>query len=95
MRIHHIVAQKSYKAVPARFALLCVGIDVNNPMNLVAIKEKVHWFMHTDTYYLWINGLICTSYYSADDNYESRLANVSMTLATIKAIIMGIDNAIV
>ena len=49
--------------------------------------------MHTDTYYLWINGLICTSYYNADDTYESRLTNVSMTLTAIKVIIKGIDNA--
>ncbi|WP_347496316.1 AHH domain-containing protein [Ruminococcus flavefaciens] len=53
--LHHIVARTSMKAALARSILFKVGIPINSTENLVSIKEFVHWYMHTDVYYAWVN----------------------------------------
>ena len=93
--LHHIVAQSSYKAVPARAVLLSVGIPINSDENLVRIKDYVHWFMHTSVYYSWVNSLICSSYVFSSSSNNGQLINVRMTLAFIKSTITTIDKSII
>lgn len=93
--LHHIVAQGSRKSVPARAVLLSVGIPIDSDLNLIRIKEYVHWFMHTDVYYGWVNSLMISSYTFLSDDIEEKLLNVRMTLAFIKGTITMVDRSII
>lgn len=92
--LHHIVVQPSKKAIVARAVLLEIGIPINSSENLVSIKEYVHWFMHTDVYYAWVNSLIYSSYTFIGNNYTQQATNVHTTLAFIKNTITLIDRSI-
>ncbi len=52
---HHIVAQRAWRAAPARFILQCYGININDPINTVYVSNRYHRVMHTKTYYLIVN----------------------------------------
>ena len=54
--VHHIVAQASPHAAPAREVLKSVGINpVTYGLNLAVIPEKKHYSLHTIEYYNYIN----------------------------------------
>ncbi len=76
--IHHIVAQKSPYAVPARLVLESVNIDPKtNPLNLVPVPRTFHRIMHTKGYYDYVNIRLSP--------YEGDLDGVIMTLASLAA----------
>ena len=63
-RVHHIVAQGSKHAIPARAVLRDKGIDVvTDPNNRVIIPQRFHKSMHTIKYYNYVNEKIvgCTT----------------------------------
>ena len=92
--LHHIVARTSMKAALARSILFKVGIPINSTENLVSIKEFVHWYMHTDVYYTWVNSLIYSSYSYIGDDQTLKSLNVHTTLLFIKSTITLIDSSI-
>lgn len=88
---HHIIAQSSIKASVARFYFLAVGGDVTENANIVTVHEVFHWFLHSDIYYLAIDGLITESYYFHGE--YSRKVSVYNTLSAIKTTIKYINAA--
>jgi len=53
--LHHIVAQNTLKAAPAREILNRLSINVNAPENLVLLPAKYHARLHTNLYYNQVN----------------------------------------
>ncbi len=54
-RRHHIVAQHATDAEPARLVLENVGININDPANIVILPQGYHKSMHTRVYYQYVN----------------------------------------
>lgn len=60
--LHHIVAQKSIKAVLARTVLYSVKWDTNNIYNTIWISQVLHSSLHTNLYYSSVNSIFLTAY---------------------------------
>lgn len=70
--LHHIVAKKSVKALPARTIINKVGIGYNSPKNLVSIKTGLHRRLHSNLYYTWVNSMIVAAYSTAGSKKSQR-----------------------
>jgi len=57
-QIHHLAAQNSPKAGPARRFLRKAGIPVNDPRNLIPLLTDFHQLLHTDAYYNAVNQIL-------------------------------------
>ena len=63
--IHHIVAQRAWRAIPARLVLKQVYKNdggVNNPNNLVLVEYDVHRRIHNKYYYDFVNAVVVDAY---------------------------------
>ena len=85
--VHHIVAQTSIKAKPARNILKKVGIGIQDTRNKVLIKYNLHKRLHTKDYYSYVNTTMETAYNSGKNKSE-RLSLVEGALAAIKAVLL-------
>ena len=63
---HHIVAQTAKDAKPARDVLESprTGLNVNCPVNIVRIRQNLHFHLHTTAYYTAVNALILSAQWS-------------------------------
>ena len=89
----YIVKRRGQLAEPGRAILEAVGIDIDDPVNHVAVSTKMHWHMHTALYILSVNALLRASY-ELSDNKTKRHVNVVLALSFIKETIRIIDQAI-
>lgn len=83
--IHHIIAQASIRAIPARNVWVnkC-GKNINDPINLVALKYSIHRRLHTQFYYSIINIVICKAYDSGlVAGTEAVLKEINLLLAVL------------
>ena len=48
---HHIVAKRDTRAKRSRELLYASDIGINDPVNLVAMNQTVHWYIHTTLYH--------------------------------------------
>ena len=84
-RTHHIVAQGSRRAIPARAVLNKYRVNVvTDPNNLVIIPQKFHKSMHTKKYYEYVNQqiLACNSkeeVYATLNRLRSEILSASQT----------------
>ncbi|WP_240903755.1 DNRLRE domain-containing protein [Chengkuizengella sediminis] len=81
--VHHIVAQKHWKAAPSRSILTKVGLSVNSSQNLVSIKTGMHRRTHYYLYYDTVN-LIMKKVYNYKSSYSTNRKKVIAALGTIK-----------
>ena len=90
---HHIVAENSTKAAPARAILEEVLTDgVNNPINHILIKKGLHKRIHRSIYYEDIvNATIVAAYQSAGGNKEQATVRVSAALYMLAVVISELD----
>ena len=90
---HHIVAENSTRAAPARAILEEVLTDgVNNPINHILIKKGLHKRIHRSIYYEDIvNATIVAAYQSAGGNKELATINVYAALRMLADIIWKLD----
>ena len=83
--LHHIVAQTSVKAAPARAVLEAAGISVNQQENLVLIKTGLHRRLHTNLYYEMINVTLVSAY--SMDNGNTARQNVLSAMNGVRTFI--------
>ena len=60
-QLHHIVAQKDFRAEWTRELLEKYGLDVWHPNNLVLIKNTLHRHLHTNAYFAAVD-MVLRSY---------------------------------
>ena len=89
---HHIAAKGSHKAVQAATILneLFPG-GVQNEINIVTIKTRVHRRIHTNLYYALVNEMVSQAYSSANGDIEKARVNVTATLLAIRGFIIALD----
>ena len=63
---HHIVAKAAPLAQYGRDCLAKVKININDSINLVSIKQNLHYFVHTSAYYLAVNALLRPAFGNRD-----------------------------
>ena len=86
--VHHIVAQSSWQAAPARTQLKAVGIGIQSSTNKVSIKYNLHKRLHTATYYTSVNEAIDEAYNSGTSGAKQRITD---TLNAIKNVLLTIS----
>lgn len=75
--VHHIVAQKDYRANAARNVLTSVGINPSTSgLNLAVIPEKKHLSLHTNKYFDYVNSRFA--------GLEGNAAAVALTLVDLQ-----------
>jgi hypothetical protein len=89
---HHIVAQKSYRAVIARTLLKRAGLDVNITENQVQLKQRFHARLHTNLYYHLVNASIGLAY-DTHQTFEAQEMKAERIKNTLKAIGFVLYNA--
>ena len=89
--LHHIVAQKSLRAIPARAILFLVDIGVNDECNTVLLKKAVHKFLHTSLYFSYVNYTVCSAYTFAVQNDLDNRTQVLISLAQLKVSLLGLN----
>ena len=55
---HHIVARREPQAKNARDVLYSVHLNVDNGINLVRIKQNLHYHLHTELYFSAVNAIM-------------------------------------
>ncbi len=88
--VHHIVAQNSPYAEPAREALKSVGLTTENTENLVSIKTSLHTRLHTRVYYAIINASV-TSAAAGDGTVAQKRIRVVAVLTAARAILSTVS----
>lgn len=85
---HHIVAQFSVKAQPAREILgkKDVDIGIDSDENTVLLKRGLHQRLHNNLYYAWVNTVICSAYDEAPMGMSKQIS-VRNQLKSIKKIL--------
>ena len=85
---HHIVAQFSVKAQPAREILgkKDVDIGIDSKENMVLLKRGLHQRLHNNLYYAWVNTVICSAYDDAPMGMSKKIS-VSNQLEEIQDIL--------
>ena len=85
---HHIVAQFSVKAQPAREILgkKDVDIGIDSDENTVLLKRGLHQRLHNNLYYAWVNTVICSAYDEAPMGMSKQIS-VSNQLEEIQDIL--------
>lgn len=89
--LHHMVAKNASAAEPARRILREVGIDVNNGINLVPIKQTIHQRLHTAMYYKYINQRIIIAYKRGEGDKDKQLFYVRKELNSIRTFLSGLN----
>ena len=84
--IHHIVAQSSPYAAPARDVLRKTGISVNSAENTVEIKTSLQRHLHNYVYYGIVNTATQLAYMAGKTPTEKK-NNVVTTLRVIETIL--------
>ncbi len=84
VEIHHIVAKKAQGAKLAQTILYNLHININDSVNLIALKYGLHRRLHTKKYYDWVNHLIETAYKSGKGDIGLQKNNVIAALKLIK-----------
>ena len=83
---HHIVAKKDPRAIFSRGILKEYDINVNDPINLVVIKNSLHRYLHTSSYHFSVNLYIKICELHGKD-YNSKKQNVYAALLTISVLL--------
>ena len=79
-RIHHIVAQKDYRCIPARIILEKFGIDpIKDERNKITIPQGLHKSMHTTKYYEYVTKKI-TSCSQTREGVERALLELKLDI---------------
>ena len=86
--VHHIVAQSSARAAPARKQLKAVGIGIHSSTNKVAIKYNLHKRLHTNNYYDAVNAAIDKAYNGSSSGAKQRVTD---TLNAIKNALLSMN----
>ena len=85
---HHIVAQFSVKAQPAREILRKKDVDIgiDSDKNTILLKRGLHQRLHNNLYYAWVNTVICSAYDDAPMGMSKKIS-VSNQLEEIQDIL--------
>ena len=83
---HHIVAKKDPRAMFSRSILEGYDINVNDPINLVVIKNSLHRYLHTSSYHFSVNLYIKICELRGKD-YNTKKQNVYAALLTISVLL--------
>jgi len=76
-QIHHLAAQNSRKAGPARRVLRKAGIPINDPRNLIPLLTDFHQLLHTNAYYDAVNDILQNAWDSGGaDAVEDALEDI-------------------
>lgn len=88
----HIVAKAAHNARYAKQRLKAVQIDVNDSVNLVAIKTGLHRRLHTNLYYSFANSVVISTYNKGKNKVEKE-RNVRRALNGLRAILIAMSEA--